>query len=75
MASGSGAGIASPLRRYMRAWQVVELNMLEMTARCVASAPFGFPVVPDVYMIVASSSGPSSMPEGPTSGRSAQEFG
>ena len=75
IASGSGAGMGSPLRRYMRAWHVVELNMLEITARWVASAPFGLPVVPDVYMMVASSSGPSSTPDGPASGRSAQEFG
>ena len=32
-----------------------------MKLRCVATAPFGFPVVPDVYMIVASSSGSTSM--------------
>ena len=29
-----------------------------MIARCVDTAPFGLPVVPDVYRIVASSSGP-----------------
>ena len=32
-----------------------------MKLRCVATAPFGFPVVPDVYMIVASSSGSTAM--------------
>ena len=55
----------TPRRRSsIRIWQDKEFNMLAMIARCVASAPFGRPVVPDVYMMVASSSGPRS-----TSGR------
>ena len=50
------------------------LNTFEMMARCVASAPLGLPVVPEVYMMVASSSGPTSASGAAMSGRLAQDF-
>src|SRR3954451_5102382 len=54
-ASGAGVGPAAtappaPLR--------IELKMLVRWLRCECIAPFGKPVVPDVYMIEARSSGP-----------------
>ena len=47
-AFGSGAGGASPRRRKLRAPAAAAVMMLELTARWVASAPFGRPVVPEV---------------------------
>ena len=46
-----------------------------MKLRCVATAPFGFPVVPDVYMIVASSSGSTVMSGNVPMSRSSERVG
>ena len=45
---GSGGGGCSPRRRCMRACAASALKTFEMMLRCVVTAPFGFPVVPDV---------------------------
>ena len=47
-AFGSGAGIGSPRRISDRAPEKAEAMTLEVMFRWVASAPFGFPVVPEV---------------------------
>ena len=47
-ALGSGSGGFSPRRRKARAPATAPAMMLELTARWVASAPFGLPVVPEV---------------------------
>src|SRR5437588_9443968 len=47
-ASGSGAGTGSPRRRHERANETGCASIEEIELRCVPSAPFGWPVVPDV---------------------------
>ena len=47
-AFGSGAGMASPRRISDRAPEKADAITLEVMLRCVARAPFGFPVVPEV---------------------------
>src|SRR5206468_12487630 len=47
-AFGSGCGTASPRRRHERAKETGCASNEEIELRCVPSAPFGSPVVPDV---------------------------